>query len=115
MVDVSATLDTDSITTEMYSKVKNDVCWTLCLPPNALVYSGVSKGSIIIHWNLSTFLVDYVKSISQNAINICKPLLKLNGIQRITLGNDAVVSCTNVSHYLHIFIQIFDYIYPIER
>ena len=100
MVDVSATLEGDLITTEVYSKAKNDICWTLCLPSSALVYSGVSKGSIIIHWKLSASLVDYVKSISVNAIDICKPFLKLNGIRKITVGDDAVVSCMDVSHYL---------------
>ena len=97
-VDVSATLNTDSFTTEMYSKAKNNVCWTLCLPPSALLYNGISKGSIIIHWRLSASLVDYVKSISLNAIDICKNLLLCDGIQEIRVGSDFIVSCIDVSH-----------------
>ena len=97
-VEVTATLDADSITSEMYSKAKNNVCWTLCLPPSALVYSGISKGSIIVHWKLPASWVDYVKSISPHAINVCKRLLLMDGIQEIRVGDDFTILCRAVSH-----------------
>ena len=100
-VEVTATLDANSITFEKYSKAKNNVCWTLCLPPSTLVYSGISKGSIIVHWKLPASWVDYVKSISPHAINVCKPLLLLDGIQEIRMGDDFTILCRAVSHLLH--------------
>lgn len=98
MVEVTAMMDCDSITTEMYSKAKNNVSWALCIPTSALIYSGISKGSIIIHWKLSASLLDYIKSISLKALNVCKPLLLFDGICKITVGEDFQLVCNNVSH-----------------
>ncbi|KAL5509390.1 hypothetical protein EMCRGX_G004757 [Ephydatia muelleri] len=93
MVEVTATIDADSITTEMYTKAKNNVSWALCIPTSALIYSRISKGSIIIHWKLSASSLDYIKSISLKALNVCKPLLLLDGIHKITLGEDFQLVC----------------------
>ena len=97
MVEVTATIDSDSITTEMYTKAKNNVSWALCIPTSALIYSRISKGSIIIHWKLSASLLEYIKSISLKAMNMCKPLLLLDGIRKITVGEDFQLVCTEVS------------------
>ena len=100
MVEVTSTLDANSITFEKYLNVKNDVCWTLCLPSSALVYTGISKGSIVVHWKLPASWVNYVKSISLNAINICKPLLLIDRIQEIKVGDDFAILCRAVSHLI---------------
>ena len=96
-VKVEAKVDTDILTLKDYDEKTSLLCGVLRLPRFALSYLRLATGCVLLTWQMSVDLVQYVQSVQPTDSDL--QLLAKHGFSNINIGNSYHIAIPNSSSW----------------
>ena len=96
-VKVEAKVDTDFLTLKDYDEKTSLLCGVLRLPRFALSYLHLASGCVLLTWQMSADLVEYVQSVQLTDSGLL--LLAKHGFTNIEIANSYHIAIPNCSSW----------------